>query len=60
MNKPHLNEFIGKPIEYAEKYVKTVRVAKENDKAYPLTADFRPERLNVELLGGLISKAYWG
>lgn len=55
-----VKEFIGRPIEYAEKYVSPIRVAVEDGKAYALTMDHQPFRLNVKLEKGIIVEAYWG
>jgi hypothetical protein len=53
-------EFIGKTVEHAEKYVRPVRVVAEDGKRYMVTRDYRPGRLNVELVDSKISRAYWG
>ena len=59
-DKRSVAEFIGKPIEHAEKYVSPVRVVAEDGKRFIVTAEYVGWRLNVETDKGIVTHAYWG
>lgn len=65
--RPHVHEFIGKPLHIVEKGLsfsdKTarVRVIKEDDRVYKIKpGPYIKNRLNVTLISGIVSEAYWG
>jgi len=58
--KHPISEFVGKSVEHAEKYIRPVRVIKEDGKVYMITSEYISHRLNVALLDGKIIEAYWG
>jgi len=38
----------------------TVRVTREDDESYAMTMDYRTDRINIELDGGRVTRAYIG
>lgn len=58
------SQFIGRPFaevqEEFEAAWASVRIAVEDWEAKALTTDYRPSRLNVEVMNGMIVNAYFG
>lgn len=51
-----LEYFVGRTLENLKKNWKCVRVVKEDGVVRFVTEDFRPTRLNVEVVGGIVTK----
>ena len=56
--------YIGRPAEEVQKEFKeknqVVRIASQDGEAMAITADYRPNRLNVAVEKGVITDAYFG
>lgn len=58
------SQFVGRPFAEVQKEFEdsgaSVRIAVEDWEPKALTADYRPDRLNVEVMSGVIVNAYFG
>lgn len=54
------NQFIGLDVDELNKLGIYYRISVRDGKSYAITADWKPDRLNVEIRNDKIVKAYYG
>lgn len=59
-----LQSLIGKPLNEAKKLASfngySIRITREDNNNFPLTADMRFDRINIEIDNGMVTKCNFG
>jgi hypothetical protein len=62
--QPHIDALKGlskaEAFHYAKKHIINLRIAHEDAASYALTRDYKPERLNLRLVKGVVTDVFKG